>query len=207
MTEYDYSPEGYERYMATQTRVSKWVHEQTTNHRQYQSPFVPRSTSPPPAHYDRRPQPSHRDGSSRRSGSRTSSSHYREPRQIYQDPYSASRSAYPPQVAYVPQPPPNASYKAYSYDSTAREVVIPAPRRGETYVIIPPRGRHVEIITDGSATLNGSSSSSRESSRSPTKKSQPLLKRLFSGMSSPTRDSGRGDSRNSSSRRDRTRSY
>ncbi|KIM48255.1 hypothetical protein M413DRAFT_226400 [Hebeloma cylindrosporum] len=45
MTEYDYSPEAYERYLATQTRIANWV-DKTEQHRPYFQPAVP-SGSPP----------------------------------------------------------------------------------------------------------------------------------------------------------------
>ncbi|KAH7907303.1 hypothetical protein BJ138DRAFT_1070454 [Hygrophoropsis aurantiaca] len=40
MTEYDYSPAAYERYLATQTRVSNWVSRTTEQAHQYSNPFV-----------------------------------------------------------------------------------------------------------------------------------------------------------------------
>ncbi len=40
MTEYDFSPEAYERYMATQTRVSNWI-DTSTNSTQMPSPATP----------------------------------------------------------------------------------------------------------------------------------------------------------------------
>jgi hypothetical protein len=53
MTEYDFSPEGYEKYLETQNRVSNWVTDQSGRLKQYQNPFVPsqRSTSVPPSHH------------------------------------------------------------------------------------------------------------------------------------------------------------
>ncbi|KAH7925618.1 hypothetical protein BV22DRAFT_1104821 [Leucogyrophana mollusca] len=40
MTEYDYSPAAYERYIATQSRVSNWVSNTTQQSHQYSNPFV-----------------------------------------------------------------------------------------------------------------------------------------------------------------------
>lgn len=74
MTEYDFSPEGYEKYLETQNRVSNWVTDQSGRFNQYSNPFVPsqRSTSVPPASY-----PAHytsHHSSSRRDGSHHSTS-------------------------------------------------------------------------------------------------------------------------------------
>lgn len=49
MTEYDYSPEAYERYLATQTRIANWV-DKTEQHRPHFQPAVP---SGPPANPSR----------------------------------------------------------------------------------------------------------------------------------------------------------
>ncbi|KAF9241804.1 hypothetical protein BU15DRAFT_73149 [Melanogaster broomeanus] len=40
MTEYDYSPAAYERYMAQQTRVSNWISDTYKQSRSYSNPFV-----------------------------------------------------------------------------------------------------------------------------------------------------------------------
>lgn len=54
MTEYDYSPEAYEKYVRTQERISNWVSQTKAHERQYANPFVPseaggdRSSTPPP---------------------------------------------------------------------------------------------------------------------------------------------------------------
>lgn len=208
MTEYDYSPEAYERYLATQNRVSNWVNEQTAYSRQYKSAVVPRSVSTPPVKDDYRPSSSRRESSSHHSS--THSSYYRpDHRRIdaSHDAYGPSRQVVP--ISYIPSDaPPNAVHKMYNYtyDPRTREVVLPPPRPGETYVIIPPNGKRIEIVTDSETSVH--TPSSRDSSRSPTKKDQPLLRRLFSGMSPPPRDSGYESSRSgSSSRRHRTRSY
>ncbi|KAF5312096.1 hypothetical protein D9619_003503 [Psilocybe cf. subviscida] len=51
MTEYDYSPEAYDRFLATQDRIAKWV-DTTERHRpEFQAPFGPngRQQEQPPA--------------------------------------------------------------------------------------------------------------------------------------------------------------
>lgn len=52
MTEYDYSPAAYERYINTQSRVSNWVSSQSDHTQSYGNPFMPSaylSTKPLPA--------------------------------------------------------------------------------------------------------------------------------------------------------------
>jgi len=52
MTEYDYSPAAYEKYINTQLRVSNWVSSQSDHTQSYGNPFVPStyiSTKPLPA--------------------------------------------------------------------------------------------------------------------------------------------------------------
>ena len=51
MTEYDYSPAAYERYISTQVRVSNWVSTQSDHTQEYGNPFMPSaylSTKPLP---------------------------------------------------------------------------------------------------------------------------------------------------------------
>ncbi|KAJ4477526.1 hypothetical protein J3R30DRAFT_3703965 [Lentinula aciculospora] len=43
MTEYDYSPAAYERYMETQNRIAKWVDNTEAHHEAFREPFGPRS--------------------------------------------------------------------------------------------------------------------------------------------------------------------
>lgn len=45
MTEYDYSPEAYERFIATQNRVAHWI-DHTEQHRREYEPAVPDTPSP-----------------------------------------------------------------------------------------------------------------------------------------------------------------
>ncbi|KAI0337410.1 hypothetical protein BDW22DRAFT_956186 [Trametopsis cervina] len=196
MTEYDYSPEGYERYMSTQNRVSNWVLAQNDRMHKYTNPYTNRSVSTPPASSSSSHHSSSRHGYDDRSPHRSSSSHTSHkdrppPRRSLTTPAAppsrsipshshsrsqsqsqAPRSAHPnsnptyyqPQplsygsptytatthaVAYKhPQthPQSQSTYRTYQYDTAAREIVLPPPRKGETYVIIPPTGRRVEVI-------------------------------------------------------------
>lgn len=54
MTEYDYSPEAYERYLATQTRIANWV-DKTEQHRPQFQPAVPSGSPPDPSMRPRHP--------------------------------------------------------------------------------------------------------------------------------------------------------
>lgn len=47
MTEYDYSPEAYQRYLATQQRISKWVDTAEKSRTQFANPFNPPDTHRP----------------------------------------------------------------------------------------------------------------------------------------------------------------
>ncbi|KAI0692908.1 hypothetical protein BC835DRAFT_1103609 [Cytidiella melzeri] len=240
MTEYDYSPEGYERHLATQNRVSNWVQEQNTRMQMYTNPYTTRGISTPPSATSRRSSSRSDERSPHRSLSHASRP---EPRRSLTTPAEAvSRSLNLPygqpavQATYYPQnpsyvSPPSAyqvpkNYRTYQYDGNTREIVLPPPRAGETYVIIPPSGRRIEVVVSifSSSTDNmlipssqdeyrGSRSSSRGSSRSPIspKKDQPLLKRLFTGFGQPSQPSAKlsrsSTSHRSTPRRERTRSY
>jgi len=58
MTEYDYSPAAYERYMDNQNRVSNWVHKQSSYAPVYANPFKP-PVDYLPAHEPEPESPSH----------------------------------------------------------------------------------------------------------------------------------------------------
>jgi len=47
MTEYDYSPAAYEKYINTQVRVSNWVSSQSDHTQNYGNPFMPSAYLPP----------------------------------------------------------------------------------------------------------------------------------------------------------------
>ncbi|KDR84929.1 hypothetical protein GALMADRAFT_300678 [Galerina marginata CBS 339.88] len=47
MTEYDYSPEGYERFLATQNRIANWVDQTEQSRPQFEHPFQPGSAAGP----------------------------------------------------------------------------------------------------------------------------------------------------------------
>lgn len=187
MTEYDFSQDGYDRYMKTQERVQKWVYRQANYAREYDNPFVPRPSSaisPPSASVTRHL--SQRDASRGQSVSpsrHTSSSNFTSSRatvhrsatlppthsaivQKTSQPSSRhsrshSHAPPPPQTAYqqayyqasspVGYAPPSrqshgqTTYQTYTFDPNA-QIVLPPPKRGDTYIIVPPAGRKVEVV-------------------------------------------------------------
>jgi hypothetical protein len=198
MTEYDYSPAAYDRYINTQNRVSNWVSQTKAHERRYANPFVPsainggpeiapshsREHSPRP-HAQQQPERSRSSGSegtirardmntpkrsktldsrdSRGFGLEESS---RDGRSSSQDPsrsrrprsrsshhsHSQSYSAYPhpPPLPPMPAPSPLRSNSVPPRDIVyvrgQEPIHLPAPRPGQTYVIVPP-GRRVEMIS------------------------------------------------------------
>jgi hypothetical protein len=89
MTEYDYSPEAYERFMATQTRISKWANNVSQSTQVPPTPVIPQHS---PEYYQPRSRPSYSQPHSQ-SHSRSNSisrSHSRE-RPHYNREYSSYR--------------------------------------------------------------------------------------------------------------------
>lgn len=176
MTEYDWSPEAYERALENQNRVSNWVHDQSGRLDQYSNPFVPRATSVPPSQHL-----SYHSSSSRHSRNR-SGSHYPgtsstsptkaraprpEPLRSFTAPvdggYYRSSHSHSPSRSHHSSPPPSyhtnppgSSYTShhtaipftsgYAYDPVSKQLSLPPLRGGQQYVIIPPKGRDVRII-------------------------------------------------------------
>ena len=175
MTEYDYSPEAYEKYIANQTRVSNWVTDQSGRYHQYQNPFTGRSTSVPPPqashHSSRRGDRSHNSSSSTspvrerpsrpephrsftapiesgyRSSSQGSRSHHgsTSPTSRTSPTSYVSHSSFSSSNNHDPYKS-KARYQQYHYDASSKEIVLPRPRNGETYVIYPPHGRELLVV-------------------------------------------------------------
>ena len=100
-------------------------------------------------------------------------------------------------------------------------IKLPPPRRGEQYVIVPPKGGRLEVVTDARkgpsppsssshtrTTSHSHSSGSRSKGSSPTKTGagDPLFKRLVANLTPKIewgdgRAGGRGGVRRDSSRR------
>jgi hypothetical protein len=206
MTEYDYSPEAHERYMATQTRISNWANNVSQSiptqppavspsqfsshpssdyyqsrsrpnypnrysHSQTRSNSVTRSHSRDQYHVQREPsrQRSHSYSNSRPQASRA----YTFSQPLYSRTYAYALNQPPPPAPIpVPQPmphsqlaprrsrtlPPQSHNVVYTYD---------APH-GPTYVMMPPGGVPPHARMHPAVT--------------PTKRAQPLLKRLFTSF-------------------------
>ncbi|PCH35151.1 hypothetical protein WOLCODRAFT_139769 [Wolfiporia cocos MD-104 SS10] len=262
MTEYDFSPEAYEKHLATQTRVMNWVSDQASHAPHYKDPIrvphSPRRVPPPPLERLRIPEPEPARSSPLRSSPLRSS----PPKSATQRPPPAPQpiavpppgpapspsvvrratGAVPSAVANPPRPRPLASrsrtlphahalpvpvpvpatpvaphphalpaappghaavYRQYQYDPMRKEIILPPPRRGETYVIVPPHRGPIEVIPGDGGYLHSRahshshphsqisrSESYSSSSRSPTKRSgTPLFKRIFASIS-PTASRG-----------------
>ncbi|EIN08133.1 hypothetical protein PUNSTDRAFT_120611 [Punctularia strigosozonata HHB-11173 SS5] len=240
MTEYDYSPDAYEKYLARQQRIADWVDSTNSQAHRYKNPFVHApssiapSTSSDSSHFSRRPSSRHdRDlrrsktlsptrsatralspSSPRSSHSHASptSSHQSHAGYVYSPPatytYPAASHATAQHVVYSPQaqfaysssppgqyyttfqpssshaPPGSTSYSStnpnvryVTYDASARRVEIPAPRPGQTYIVYPPPGGRVEVMSSSSRTSSSPTSpiSPTSSSRLTKKKDQPII--------------------------------
>jgi len=187
MTEYDYSPEAYERYMGTQRRIAHWVDD--THQQPLSNPFVPSTRGSVAGHGS-----VHNGGESvARSGRTTrrsasishphSQAHSRhgfvapssrrpDMERTYSAPHTRStRRSHPPSI----QAPSSRQSRSSSYDyssgtseshtvpyttihpdpynptyipqSTAQPIVVPLDGGRSGYMIVPPRGRHLEVVT------------------------------------------------------------
>ena len=156
MTEYDYSPEAYERYMATQTRISNWIdtvsqsmqtpspssrqsydHHHPHQH-QYQRHSRPTYPQQQQQHYPQQYPQQHthsnthsqthsRSNSLTRSRSRTHhQQHYQEPPR----PRSYSQTGSRPQAVHshtAPIPPPPPPPHSRTYSYAMNQPPLPAP--------------------------------------------------------------------------------
>ncbi|KAH9939473.1 hypothetical protein B0H21DRAFT_825196 [Amylocystis lapponica] len=219
MTEYDYSPAAYERFLATQTRVSKWVSSQhsTTVDLQAYFPDLVRTSEPGAFARNSRTReprrgktlPSHLSRSSVDKQRPQPSRSQTLPAKHHRSTSTPPRSRDPPPpmpvgvpMSNLPQPPPgyNAVYRTYQPGPRGGEIYLPPPRPGETYVIVPPKGRQIRIVPEqrGADVLRSNSRGS--SARSPTKKGPPLLKRLLDNLSPANTKASRSGSRSMSRR-------
>ncbi|KAI0689897.1 hypothetical protein C8T65DRAFT_700129 [Cerioporus squamosus] len=219
MTEYDYSPDAIERFQAKMAGVGKWATDQRYYAPKYANPFLPedqasssRSGARTPARQETYPQPApkHHDPTSSPlpvpdpCGSRP---HQAAPR--------ASPGAYP-----GPPPPPGTRQVVMEYKYVPGQAIkLPPPRRGEQYIIVPPKGGRLEVVTPDSRkssshtrTMSHShSSGSRSKGSSPTKVGgDPLFKRLITNLTPKIewgdgRSGGRPVKRESSRRRSASR--
>ncbi|KAF5356204.1 hypothetical protein D9756_004114 [Leucocoprinus leucothites] len=125
MTEYDFSPEAYDRYIQTQSRVANWVHHTEQHRRGFESaapgapgiPPVPRRHSPPiPERYipSHRPSPSYQMAPIYHRAPPSSSS---EDSYVHVPPPHIRRSRPPPPPIYAPPVPPLAPFPVQSHPS------------------------------------------------------------------------------------------
>ncbi|KAH0828090.1 hypothetical protein J3R83DRAFT_3749 [Lanmaoa asiatica] len=171
MTEYDYSPAAYERYVAQQARVSNWVDDTLQQAHAYSNPFVLSPTLRDRSFYDE-PAPRHHRldtydewsmSSSRPSRSRSRSyvDHAHYDRSVPPRYRSQSHSRSPPtprdvQVIYPPHgsqpyyPQPHVAPRAPApriHTSLAHNYQYPSPTAPahsptrQTYVTQPPPGQ------------------------------------------------------------------
>ncbi|KAF8736551.1 hypothetical protein AX14_014385 [Amanita brunnescens Koide BX004] len=137
MTEYDYSPEAYDRYLATQRRISHWV-DNTELHRAEFRTGNDITPSVPPTVYD--------DDSSKR----RTASHDAPVRPGHRRYYSSNYPGYghvphyatPPPLPHYPHPPHNPAGLSLPGPMPMRPVVPPPPQSHRTsaaaYVLGPP---------------------------------------------------------------------
>lgn len=158
MTEYDYSPEAYDRYMATQTRISNWV-DNVSQSMQTSSQFSQGPPSDPHRHRSRpsySQQPSYsqhsRSNSASRSNSRDPHYYHREPTRQRSHSHSSSRPHGSRSYTYS-QPLHSRTY-AYAMNHPQPPLPVPVPppipvphpvpRRSRT---LPPQPHNVVYHT------------------------------------------------------------
>jgi hypothetical protein len=130
MTEYDYSPEAYDRYLATQNRIAKWV-DDTEQHRPQFQPAV--NASNPPKESSRRRRPNlyiHPPPSSDSEDS------------LPPIPLSAPGIMYAaPQPPY-PGPPMAPAPRPLLSPPPMMQMVYPGTQRSPYYPYLPPANQH-----------------------------------------------------------------
>jgi hypothetical protein len=137
MTEYDYSPEAYEKYLATQRRIANWVSDTNAEAHRYRNPFVRSPSSIAPSTSSDSVRSSHRspsrhDRELRRSKtlspSRTAS-RARSP--------ASSRSSGPSRVS------PTSSHQAYVYSPTASYTYPATSHTTAQHIVYSPQAQFV----------------------------------------------------------------
>ena len=185
-------------------------------------PAAAAAASPPPGHtsrayaYAAQPDPRPSSASRNRSGSQPPAARYPYPTPVAHQATPAARAS----PAVYPPPPPGTRQVIMEYKYVPGQAIkLPPPRRGEQYVIVPPKGGRLEVVTDArkgpssssshTRTMSHShSSGSRSKGSSPTKTGagDPLFKRLVANLTPKIewgdgRAGGRGGVRRDSSRR------
>jgi hypothetical protein len=143
MTEYDYSPEAYERYMATQTRISNWVNS-VSQSMQTPSPSSRHSSdyhhsrsrpiyAPQQPHFQSQP----RSNSLSRSQSRGHHQYHQEPSRPRSHSYSNSR----PQASRFYSQPNHSRTYSYALNLPPPPAPIPVPQPVSHLHPVPRRSR------------------------------------------------------------------
>lgn len=178
------------------TQSSSAKHSTTRSFTVPQSQDRPRGAS---SHH----QSSHRSGTSSntRSSSSSSSSSVSTARPHNSRSYTV-HTQHPTQGARAPLPQPVRSRTmpgGYHYELDPRakgDIILPPIQPGQTYVIVPPHGRQVNVISPDRSHVVHRVMSPTPSYQSSPNKEQPLIKRLF-GFGSPSGGSSRSGSHSS----------
>ncbi|KAE9398922.1 hypothetical protein BT96DRAFT_1105039 [Gymnopus androsaceus JB14] len=186
MTEYDYSPEGYQRYLDTQKRISKWVNNTNAHSNEFRSPFGARSDVPSSS--SRTPPPSSSSAKSKPHGGSSSGDRSRVREDDRGRRSSISSATLRPSVSSGS----NAAYHRQRSPQTTRHSSIysPPPERASRTAVIPTQALHVRP----SQTHRRSQSLSHFHSQSnhhrdvvPSLRSYPRTPNTGSGYNSPRR--------------------
>lgn len=153
MTEYDYSPEAMDRFLATQDRIARWVDK--TKQQPPANPFTPQT----PAPHAPQPLPFHdpRSSKHKRSASHGGSrppptrSHTAPPRDVYPQHMPINPNSYPqPHHAAPPmhrydsdKTSRKTSRSSRSHHSSTATLVRPPPVRSQTSYMAPPPTHHL----------------------------------------------------------------
>jgi hypothetical protein len=161
MTEYDYSPAAYEKYINTQVRVSNWVSSQSDHTQSYGNPFMPT------AHIPTKPLPEERGS--------------RRPVKSPARSRSSTTSA-PSSTTTTPKPARQPHVRSYTTRDTrpeqrhipTRSMTMPPHPQGVVYPVIP--GQTVLLPAQGrdrydERDKHRSSSRRSSSNKSPSKSS------------------------------------
>ncbi|KAG9316869.1 hypothetical protein JVU11DRAFT_2945 [Chiua virens] len=123
MTEYDYSPAAYERYMAQQSRVSNWVHDTCSQSHAYSNPFILSPTHRDRSFYDQSddsPPPHH---------------HSHDQWSMNSSRPSRSRSRSYVDHAHYDRTPQSSRHRTQSHSRTSRDGY---PSHGQSYIYAQP---------------------------------------------------------------------
>jgi hypothetical protein len=164
MTEYDYSPAAYDRFMESQSRVGRWVDNANEHSREFVNPFVP-SHSDPAEKSDFYSSSSHRRSKStsvKQSATRSfavpeqrdhdyghRSSHHHRSGYSSNTRSSSSSSGTSSTTTYTARPHNSRSYTVPQHPSHGAHVPLAQPVRSRTM----PHGSHYELDPRGNGAI------------------------------------------------------